>query len=176
MMEADLAEEEDDDAENDVNDLVEMLPTDHHGCFAHTIQLLVKDGFKVAKRVNNIISKCSKMVCYVRKSTVATEQLEEEKRIQAANETRWNSQLKMICSILAVPNSMLVELETPHKLTTHERNVLQELVNILIPLEEATDYAQTDRYPAAGYVLPCIKGLRVQVKKLSHTSTHHTAL
>lgn len=145
MMEADLAEEEDDDAENDVNDLVEMLPTDHHGCFAHTIQLLVKDGFKVAKRVNNIISKCSKMVCYVRKSTVATEQLEEEKRIQAANETRWNSQLKMICSILAVPNSKLVELETPHKLTTYEWYVLQELVTILTPFEEATDYAQTVR-------------------------------
>jgi hypothetical protein len=117
-----------------VNDLVEMLPTtEHHGCFAHTIQLVVKDGFKVAKKTNNIIGKCSKLVGYVRKSTVASEQLEGEKRIQAANDTRWNSQLKMICSILLVPNGKLAELDTLHKLTTYERNVLHELVSILTP-------------------------------------------
>ena len=130
-----------------------------------------KIGFKVGKRFNNIITKCSKIVRFVRKSTVASEKLEKERRIQAATETRWNSQLKMIRSILAIPNSKLVELETPHKLTTYERNVLQEMIMILTPFEEATDYVQIEKYPSAGYVLPCIKGLRSQLTAIS--SIHH---
>ena len=111
--------------------------------------------------------KTSKIVSYVRRSTVANELLEKEKRMQAPNKTRWNSQLKMIRSVLTVPNSKLTELDIPQKLTTYERNVLEELVTILTPFEEATDFAQTKRYPSAGYVLPCIKGLRNHVVNLS---------
>ena len=31
------------------------FPTEHHGCFAHVLQLVVKDGFKVAKQIDNIL-------------------------------------------------------------------------------------------------------------------------
>ena len=100
----------------------------------------------------------------MRKPTVATEQLEGEKRLQAANETRWNSQLKMIHSVLEVPNSKLSN--TSHMLTTYEHTLLHELVDIFTPFEEATDFVQKDKYHSAGYALHCIKGLHTHLTQL----------
>ena len=43
------------------------FPTEHHGCFAHVLHLVVRDGVKVAKQIDNIILKCSKIVSHIRK-------------------------------------------------------------------------------------------------------------
>jgi hypothetical protein len=149
------------------------FPTEHHGCFAHVLQLVVKDGFKVAKQIDNIIKKCSKIVSHIRKSTVATEALENEKALQLANATRWNSQLKMVRSILAIPPSKLDSVEAP-LLTPYERNIMQDLVEILAPFEEATDFVQVENFPSAGYVIPCIRGLKHQLSTMASRS--HTSL
>ena len=59
------------------------------------------------------------MVSFVRRSTVAADVLKDETRLQAENTTRWNSQLKMIRSVLAVSDSVLSQLKNAPKLTTH---------------------------------------------------------
>ena len=164
-------EDDDDDAAEDyevvdiVDDLSE-LETEHHGCFAHTLQLIVKDGLKKAGQIEHIIKKCSKLVSFLRKSTIATDVLNGEKRPQACNATRWNSQLKMIRSILTIPDRKLAEVEDAPRLTAHERNLLCDIVEILTPFEEATDFAQLENIPPAGYVLPCIRGLRHQLQNM----------
>ena len=80
---------------------------ERHACFAHTLQLVIKDGLARAGQLNSVIKRCSKLVSFVRKSTVATDILEGEKRLQCDNATRWNSQLQMICSVLSVPEHKL---------------------------------------------------------------------
>ena len=65
------------------------------------------------------------------------EPLEEELKLQATVPTRWNSQVKMVRSILAIPNDKLDALETTRKLTAIDRDVLQEFVEIMTPIEEA---------------------------------------
>ncbi len=67
----DDAEEDLDEDENDVNknDDLDILPVKHHGCFAHALQLVIKDGLKNAGQIIRVISKCSKIVSFVRKST-----------------------------------------------------------------------------------------------------------
>ena len=151
-------EEEDDEDDVDVNKIddttLACLPVQHHGCFAHALQLVIKDGFKHASQIVRVISKCSKLVSHVRKSTIATEILEGEKKLEIANATCWNSQLKMICSILAADPQKLDALEDAPKVTLYERNILKDLIEILTPFEEATDFSQVDHHPAAGYVLP----------------------
>ena len=52
------------------------------------------------------------VVKHVRKSVNASEILESEKRLQATNVTRWNSQLKMVRSVLRVPDEKLISLDT----------------------------------------------------------------
>ena len=71
----------------------------------------------------------------------------------------------MIRSILAVPVEKLSMLNTS-MFTIYERNILMELVDILAPFEEATDVAQIESHVNAGFVIPCIVGLKVILDKM----------
>ena len=61
--------------------------------------------------------------------------LEGEKVLQIAIATRWNSQLKMLRSIVAVPPDKLDSLDT-QKQTAYERNVIKEIIEVLAPLKK----------------------------------------
>ena len=114
---------------------------------------------------------------HVRKSTIATEILEGVNRLQSENCTRWNSQLAMIQSVLNAPKDKLAKLKVP-QLTTYERKVLAELVEILLPFLDATEFVQVEKYPSAGYILPCISGLTEHLEAMSqkHDSNFVRAL
>ena len=154
------------------NSLESGAMIEYQACFAHTLQLVVKDGLAKVGQIGAVIKKCSNLVSFVRKSTVAADVLQHEKRLQTSNTTRWNSQLKMIGSVLLVPESKLAEVDEAPKLTSHERNVLRDIVEILTPFEEATDFVQTDCIPSAGYVLPCVRGLNHHVQGMA--SKYHS--
>ena len=51
------------------------------------VQLVVKDGFKVATQTNTVLAKASTIVNHVHKCTVATELLEGENKLQSASAT-----------------------------------------------------------------------------------------
>ena len=110
------------------NDLLE-----HHSCFAHTLQSVVKGGLKKAGQIKIVIKQCSNLASFTQRSTIATDALKEEKRPQNDNDTRWNSQLKMIRSVFAIPESKLSELNGTPKLSTYDHNVLRDIVEILAP-------------------------------------------
>ena len=83
----------------------------------------MKDGLKEAGALTKVIAKASKVVTYVRKSTIATDLLEGEGRLQAANATRWNSEVKMIRSVLKISQQKLDQLDCT-KLTAYDRNLI----------------------------------------------------
>ena len=72
-------------------------------CFSHTLQLVVSDGLKEAGQLKTIINRVSKLVSHVRKSHHSSELLENCNKLQQLNATRWNSQFKMLRSLLQVP-------------------------------------------------------------------------
>lgn len=90
-----LSNEESTDSENDCGDSSldnELLFADrdeiyedlsevsqHIRCFAHTLQLVIKDGFKQAGSSNKVLSKVSALVSHVRRSIHAAEVLESER-------------------------------------------------------------------------------------------------
>ena len=167
-------EDSDEDSENEnwtkvmfVIYMKESLQTEikHHSCFAHVLQLVLKDGFKDSNNTARILKKCSKIMKFVKKSTLATEILENENKLQIANQTRWNSKLKMVRSILRISVEKLNVLNTS-KLTINARNVLNELLDILSPFKEATDPTQLDNHVNAGLIIPCIFGLKFKVDNL----------
>ena len=151
----------------------EDMPLEYYLCFAHTFQLVVKDGLKKAGQINTVIKRCSNLVSFTQKSTVATDTLNGEKSPQNDNVTRWNSKLKMMRSVLSIPESKLSEIDGAPKLLAYDRNVLPDIVEILTPLVKATDSVQVDCVPLAGYVLPCIKGLSHYLKGM--VSKYHSA-
>ena len=126
------SDNEEEDSYYDTNEeaVFDHLPK-HSRCCAHTLQLVVKDGLKHCNaHLITFIAKASKIVNFVRKSIPlvhASTILEDENRSQASNVTRWNSQLKMIRSILKVPEEKLNKIEYTLKLNAYERRVFKEL-------------------------------------------------
>ena len=90
-----------------------------------------------------MLSKASAIfsIAIVRKSIHSSEILESEKYLKAANVTRWNSQLPMICFIFRVPEEEIELLKT-HQLTAYDCKVLEDLDEILTPFETATQCTQ----------------------------------
>ncbi|KAI0219688.1 hypothetical protein LSAT2_028798 [Lamellibrachia satsuma] len=78
----------------DTAGLLEYLPQ-HQSCFVHTLQLVINDALKDADKLKKALAKICSIVSHVRKSTVAIYVLHDETRLQPANVTRWNSQVKM---------------------------------------------------------------------------------
>ena len=76
--------------------------------------------------------------------------------------------------MLAVSDSVLSQVENAPKLTAHEKNLLQDMVDILTPFEEATEFVQVGCVPSAGYVLPCIRGLNHHIENM--VSKYHSGL
>lgn len=62
------------------------------------------------------------------KSTIATDLLDEEKKIQPPTAVCWNSQLRMIKSILRAEQDKLKQLNAPVKLSQKDIQWIQELV------------------------------------------------
>lgn len=135
-----LNDDEDDnvpiEANEDIYDelhvMVQRVP-----CFAHTLQLVIKDGFKQAGGISKAMSKASAIIAHVQKSTHTKELLESEKCLKNATAVRWNSQFSMIRSILRIPEKKLASLDT-HKLMTYDHKLLEDMVEILTPFETAT--------------------------------------
>ena len=162
------SDSDDDDVKDDENEILAAnlsecmvyLPQ-HDSCFARTIQLVVKDGFKNAKAINKVLAKAASIVSYVRKSVNASEILEGERRLQAKVATRWNSELKRIRSLMRVP------VEKPHldcqQLNSYDRLILNDLIEILTPFEEATDATQGQNIVTGSFIIPCIRGLRASL-------------
>lgn len=62
----DLSDEEDEDDFEPVSisSLGELF-FEHHACFSHTLQLVIKDGMKKAGQIQSVIKRCSKLVSSV---------------------------------------------------------------------------------------------------------------
>ena len=54
---------------------------EHHSCFAHVLQLVVKDGMAKAGQIATVIKKCSNLVSFVQRSTLASDALKSEDKI-----------------------------------------------------------------------------------------------
>ena len=110
-MDSDDSDFEGFQSEPEDDTIIHQLP-EHNPCFAHALQLVVKDGLKDAQQITKVLGKASNIVSHVRRSAHATDLLDGEKKLQAANATHWNSQVKMVRSILNMPADKLSTLPT----------------------------------------------------------------
>lgn len=77
---SDNSEEEDEPTPESIDDkmiMPSLSATDGIKCFAHTLQLTVKDGIHSSKQVISILAKVSKLVSFIKRSTSAMEKLEQ---------------------------------------------------------------------------------------------------
>ena len=164
----------DDDQDDEIEcttDLADMdyLPP-HIPCFLHSLQLVVKDGLNNMGTGSAAIAKGAKLVSHVRHSCLASDLLEDGYKLQAKNDTRWNSTLVMLKSLLKADPLKLEKLNTQYKLSTFDMKICKEIINILTPFKIATTQCQSQNSVTASLVIPCIRGLKAELDEFSTTS------
>ena len=174
------AEEVDED--NDVVDLSSMNEIETNSgkvyhrlsCFAHTIQLSVKDGINECRSLTNSLKKASRIVSHFHKSTIDTESLENvfDKVLIAKNETRWNSQLMMVRRLIEADdasdlNSIISNSKRELLLTASDKSALRELVNIFDQFEVVSKLVQGEKYASISLALPSFIGLKKHLESIN---------
>uniref|UniRef100_A0A3Q3IBN3 HAT C-terminal dimerisation domain-containing protein n=1 Tax=Monopterus albus TaxID=43700 RepID=A0A3Q3IBN3_MONAL len=144
-------------------------------CFAHTLQLVVRDGLKETKVASPALSKLSKLSSLLHTSTTFKDAFEaefgEQKSIPAVTNTRWNSTMRQVKALLQFdhPNFCAVLEKAGHKelsFTAREWNLLKEMVDILKPFGEATDMIQGEKVVTISAVVPSVLSLNHHLEKL----------
>lgn len=147
-------------------------------CFAHSLQLVVRDGLQTVGLAKRTLAKCTKLASLVHQSALFRSSFERTfgsgRSIPSSNETRWNSTLHQLKAILDLDQAKLTELlqETTQDsllLSAKDLQQIQELVDILSPFAEATDLTQGDKTITVSCVIPIVLSLNKMLKeKLGH--------
>lgn len=131
-------------------------------CYAHTLQLTVKDCLKGLTGIQSSLEKVSGIAKLSHSSTVIAERFENIKVcIPRANKTRWNSQYDMVVNIVGIPASDLndILIQTQHRelcLKPLDYQMLNEFVAVLALFAEATIISQAPNTPSISIVAPSI--------------------
>ena len=150
-------------------------------CFAHTLQLVVRDGLTKTHSLRGAMAKCTKLSNMIHQSALFRSAFEEVfgkgRSIPAANTTRWNSTLHQIEAIIGLDATKLEDLLKKSSLqhlicSGTQQSQLSELVAILKPFGDATDLAQGDSYVTSSCVVPAVLSLNKILSKKLETVRH----
>lgn len=140
----------------------------HHPCFAHTLNLIVKDSLKSVPEVVKVLEKCSAIVSFFHHSTQATQKLRgiqqqlkvaEHKLIQSVD-TRWNSVFYMLERLCeqneAVTTALCLLGRNALCLNEGELSLIKQTVDALRPFEEVTREVSAEKYVSVSKVIPLV--------------------
>ena len=155
-----------DNASNMVN-AFRLLVIDHFPCVAHTLQLSIGKGLNVT-RVQRVLSRCKKLVTHFRKSTKEMYKLRERQEMLKVPKhmliqdcvTRWGSTLAMLERLMeqqAPIAAVLMDGRLRHLMPDSEDwSIIEVLVDILKPFQQATEAMSAVKYPTLSTVKPLL--------------------
>ena len=96
-------------------------------CFAHTLQLTVRDGLDRLSFLQPVMGKCSKLSNVLHQSATFRPSFEQQfgsgHLILVLNDTRWNSTYRQYSVILSLDrgklHTLLTEVQITHLLMSH---------------------------------------------------------
>ncbi|KAM7283095.1 zinc finger BED domain-containing protein 6-like [Ixodes scapularis] len=155
-----------------------LLNIEHLPCFAHTLNLTIQDGLKSGDELNDVLLKCKNIVRHVRSSSITTTKLQEEQersgkvpalKLTQETETRWNSVLYMLKRILEVGEALTFTLtklpQAPSPLSAEDIMLIEDVVQILDPFEEATKLLSGDQYTTVSLIVPAVCGIATELNE-----------
>ncbi|CAF2937630.1 unnamed protein product, partial [Rotaria sp. Silwood2] len=150
-------------------------------CFAHTIQLCVRDGLKNETQISRVLEKCRLVAKFSNQSSKIADILEElNKHIHKMNITRWNSEYLLIKSILALDKKDLAlitkAMDYPVIFLCDDFKILEEMIEILEPFYEISIKCQSDTLVTASLVVPAIVHIIAHLRDTKETGSCVTKL
>jgi len=151
-------------------------------CFAHSLQLVVRDALSCLSFARPALGKVSKLSNLVHQSPLFWSEFEaifgSSRSIPETNATRWNSVWQQLHAVVQLEPQKLQELlkTTAHEnlqLTSRGQQQLQEIVDILAPFAELTDICQGEKTATVSCVVPGLVSLE-QMLKQKELSTRHS--
>ena len=141
----------------------------HFGCFAHSLQLVVKDGLLSQRAITDIIAICRSIVGHFHRSSTASHCLTKiqdslkipKHKLKQDVSTRWNSTLYMFQSIVEQKMALAAycaENDSIQQLSTYQLVLIKKCVDILSPIEEVTRSISA-RLASISIVIPYVRVL-----------------
>ena len=152
---------------HNIMNAIELLTLEHFPCLAHILQLAIKKAYNLPK-VHTTIARCKKLVEHFNKSTKETYKLREKQKMLELKEhkliqdcpTRWGSTLSMLKRVSeqqAAIAAVLIEGKVQHLMPEGEEwSIIDELIKILEPFQEATEVMSTEKFPSISSVKPLL--------------------
>ncbi|XP_067305981.1 E3 SUMO-protein ligase ZBED1-like [Pseudorasbora parva] len=140
----------------------------HYPCFAHTLNLVVKDAIKASPEISHLLEKCRNIVSFFHHSTKATEKLKQlQKKLKVAEhkliisvETRWNSAFYMLERLHEqmdpVTTALCLLKKSDLCFTNEEQSVVHLTIEALKPFEEATREVSAEKNISVSKIIPLV--------------------
>lgn len=128
--------------------MCEIIEKPNMPCFAHTLHFVVKDCLRL-ENVQSIVAKCKKIVKFVKQSNITYAKFKNAQSdgpktysLKQDTPTRWKSTHAMLQRLLETKDGLnkvlLSTPKAPPPLTSEEINIINDLVNLLLPFDVAT--------------------------------------
>ncbi|XP_072380666.1 E3 SUMO-protein ligase ZBED1-like [Diabrotica undecimpunctata] len=154
---------------------VKLCNWQHIPCFAHTLNLIVKNA---VTEISETVDKVKSIVTYFKKSTVATSQLQvfqeqmDLPKLKLKQEvcTRWNSLYEMFSRIFEIKNaviSALAVLGTDYTLSADDWYTIEKVIAILKIYLDVTTEISAEKYVTISKIIPIVKMMRKKMNSLS---------
>ncbi|CAF3184086.1 unnamed protein product [Rotaria socialis] len=130
-------------------------------CFAHTLQLSVRDGLEKLSQISKLLEKCRILARCSQKSTKIADILDQiQKHFEQTTVTRWNSEFMLIRSVLSINKEDLEAIadtmENPVRFSNSDFKIMEEIINILEPFHQISLKCQAEKVATASLVVPSI--------------------
>lgn len=140
-------------------------------CFAHTLQLTIRDGLQKNPHIAKILGKCETLARFAHKSSKIADLLDQiNKHIERPNLTRWNSDFMLIKSILSIKKedmeSILDLMDDSIQFSNNDFIMMEEMVDILEPFYQISLKCQADKVVTISLVVPSIVHLVCHLRSI----------
>lgn len=179
-----------DNAPNIKKAVNEYLNKRNQYCIAHTLNLAINDCMKDdisadfdepelynSPNLQDLLSKCRAIVAHFKHSDKSSYKLREGQKQMGLPElkviqdvaTRWNSQYYMMSRLLELKiplSAAIVAISNPpNNLLNEEWTVIEDVVKILKPVEQATQTISAEKYPTLSSTIPLISSMKDLIRR-----------
>uniref|UniRef100_A0A2H1X2G2 SFRICE_015994 n=1 Tax=Spodoptera frugiperda TaxID=7108 RepID=A0A2H1X2G2_SPOFR len=145
----------------------------HIPCFAHMLNLVAQKSIEKTDGLLELINSVKKIVTWFKQSVIASDELRKESDLKLIQDvsTRWNSTFYMIERFLklrpAINTIINCHASAPPMLTAREIIDLNDICEILRPIEVATREICGEKYVTCSKVIPLTRLLNTKISTLT---------